>query len=95
MTGLIQSLWRLSSVRLLTSESHPDRGYYLFVSVLNDTGEPTPTRTITRLMGEAALHRINVVWGDVSSAAHFIEGLENGRFKHSDFTDWDPVEDEE
>ncbi|AQW29109.1 helix-turn-helix transcriptional regulator [Ralstonia syzygii subsp. celebesensis] len=93
--GVVQSLWRLSTLRLLTLETHPERGYYLFLSVLNETDEPTPMGPVTRTMGEGALHHIHVVWSNVESAAHFIEGIEDGSFKHSSFSDSDLDEEEE
>lgn len=80
-SGITRSLWRLSSYRLLTNESHPDRAYLLFVSIINETDGPLPVKTMTRIGGEAALHGIDVVWGDVKSAAAYVTSMENGTMK--------------
>lgn len=76
-----RTLWRMSSYRLLTKDSHPNRKYFLFLTMLNDTGGPLPMQTITRLTGEAALHGISVVWTGSNSAAEYVAAIESNRIQ--------------
>lgn len=80
-TGLSRTLWRMSSHRLMTKEVNPDRKYFLFLSMINDTGGPLPMQAITRLTGEAALHGISVIWTDSKNAADYLAAVERGQLR--------------
>lgn len=91
--GTTRSLWRMSAYRMLTKDAIPDRAYFLFLTVIDETEGPLPISTITRITGEAALHGIRVVVvGGVEDAAKLVEAIENGTLK--DLTPMDYDEDD-
>ena len=72
------SLWRLSTLRLSTLDSHPDRKYFMFISVINPDGVAAPMGMISRMIAEAGLHKINLVLSSSQGAANFINSYEKG-----------------
>jgi transcriptional regulator with XRE-family HTH domain len=85
--GATRSLWRLSSYRMMSEHNAPERAFYLFMSVINETDTPLPLATITRVTTEALLHGIQVVVGGVEDAAKMVEAIENNTFKSFSATD--------
>jgi DNA-binding Xre family transcriptional regulator len=72
------SLWRLSTLRLSTLDSHPHRKYFMFISVINPDGVAAPMGMISRMIAEAGLHKITLVLSSSQGAANFINSYEKG-----------------
>lgn len=75
------SLWRLSTLRLSTLDSHPDRKYFLFINIFNPDGVAVPMGNISRMIAEAGLHKINVVLSGPEEAAMFVNSFEKGTIR--------------
>jgi len=88
------ALWRLSSVRLLTKDTLPNRQYILFLIMVGPPETALPVPNLAQLQNEARLHGINVVLADARSAAQCIEGVEAGFIDFADNFDSDDYDED-
>ncbi|EKS9794852.1 MULTISPECIES: helix-turn-helix domain-containing protein [Burkholderia] len=84
---LTRRLWNLSTLRLLTRDSHASRQYYVLVhfedrktgEIVADVGaDPSAKRILTALQRQATLHGIHLVFQEPALAAPLIEDIELG-----------------
>lgn len=78
-------LWRLSTFRLASRETFPERKYYLFV-ILPLDGDPgaIPVYALSRAVIEARLHGIRVVLTSATNAGEWVTGVEQGLIRSFD-----------